>query len=1300
VSLSISNPFPFPEGDTGTSDMLFVVTRSGDLAPTVRVDFATQDGTGVNGARAGTDYVATTGTLVFASNQATATIAVPVLGNTILQSNRTFTVTLSDPLSSADFAAAQTFATGSQPRTVATADLNGDGKPDLVVAQGGTPGEVAVLLNTTAPGASGPTFGAPQTLPVGNYPIDVVVADLNGDGKPDIITANNADNTVSVLFNITTPGATAPSFSTQQTFATGIGPTGVTARDVNGDGLPDLIVANRSDNTVSVLLNTTTPGAVTPNFANQQTFAAGVGPYRVATGDVNGDGVPDLVVGNFNSGTVSVLLNTTAPGAAVVRFASQQTFTTGGNPVAVTLGDVNGDGRADIVVASYGSNTVSVLLNTTTPGAATPSFAPQQTFAVGNTPRSVILKDVNGDNKPDILVANSSDNTVSVLLNESVAGLGTALSFARQQTFSTGRGPYAVAMADLNGDGIPDLITADLGGDVSVLLGTFAPPTVTPIFATQTTFAVQLDPYSVAVGDLNGDGKPDLVVANRNSNTVSVLLNTTAPGATIPTFAPQTTFAIGSLAHIVVLGDLNGDGKLDIVTANANSGSVSVLLNMTAPGAATPSFLPQQTFATNSGPLGLTLADVNGDGKLDLITCDSDFVATVSVLLNTTAPGAPSVSFTAFKTFATGALPYSVAAADINGDGKPDLVVANAAGNSVSVLLNTTATGASTPSFAPQQTFATGTGSEPIAVAVGDLNGDGLPDIAVANELNGTASVLINTTAPGASTTSFSPQQTFAVGYVPFGVALGDLNGDGKPDLLVANLGGNNIRILLNTTAPGATTPSFATQPTIGVGANPPFVALTDLNGDFNPDLIVANRNDDDVGVLLNTTPALTLSISNATATGTIQDDDAPVTVTAVAGNNQSANISTAFATPLTVDVKNAAGNLVQGVNVTFTVPTTGASGTFTGGLTSVVVTTGANGQATAPTFTANATPGVYSVTATASGGSNPSTTFTLTNLGPPASVTPTAGTPQSTTVNTAFATALKAVVKDSAGDLLSGVSVTFTAPTTGASGTFTGSATVITNSLGVAMAPTFTANAVAGAYHVTATVNGGTHPSTTLALTNTAAGSAKLAFKVQPATTTAGVFISPAVKVQVLDSFGNLTGSTALVSLTVAGPAGFAAGSVTAVNAVAGVATFSSLKFTKSGIYTLTAHSTGLTGAVSVSFRINPAAPAKLTYVGGSPLFTTIGATAVGILKVLVQDAFGNVVPSAIVTFIAPTTGPSGTFGGSSRMNVVTDANGIATVAAFTPNRLQGSYTIFATLGTLVLDIVATNRFVTITRV
>ncbi|HKN00972.1 MAG TPA: FG-GAP-like repeat-containing protein [Candidatus Binataceae bacterium] len=881
---------------TSSTTLNFPIARGGDTSYDAFVQYQTQDGS----AKAGTDYTAANGSLLIPAGTTTAAIPVTVAGSSSSQSDKTFQMLLlgggGAPSFTASFAAEQAFGTGIGPTSVTTADVNGDGLPDLIVANAND-GTVSVLLNMTAPGATMPIFAAQQTFPAGGSPSSVTVADVNGDGLPDLIVANANDGTVSVLLNMTAPGATTLSFATQQTFAVGKGPTSVTTADVNGDGLPDLIVANGTDGTVSVLLNMTAPGATTPIFATQQTFAVGKGPSSVTTADVNGDGLSDLIVANANDGTVSVLLNSTAPGAGTPSFATQQTFAVGNGPSSVTKADVNGDGLPDLIVANANDGTVSVLLNTTAPGATTLSFATQQTFAVGNGPSSVTAADVNGDGKPDLIVTNKNSSTVSVLLN-TTAPDATTPSFATQQTFATGTSPSSVTAADVNGDGKPDLLVVNQKDNtVSVLLNTAPTPATTfdsNSFATQQTFGVGSSPSSVTAADVNGDGLPDLIVANSGGITVSVLLNTTAPGASTPSFASQQTFGVGSSPSSVTAADVNGDGLPDLIVTNSGSTSVSVLLNTTAPGATTPSFAAQQTFATGSFPSSVTAADVNGDGLPDLIVANG-LGSAVSVLLNTTAPGAATPSFAAQQTFAVGVESTSVTTADVNGDGLPDLIIANFKSGTVSVLLNTTAPGATTLSFTAQQTFAVGNG--PSSVTAADVNGDGKPDLIVADKSSNMVSVLLNTTAPGATAPSFATRQSFAVGFAPTSVTTADVNGDGLPDLIVTNSepGSNTVSVLLNMTAPGATTASFAAQQTFATGSSPYAVTAADVNGDGKPDLIVANSGANSVSVLLNNLYATTPS--GSPATGTIHYSVPTPTATPT-------TTATPTATPTSVPVK------------------------------------------------------------------------------------------------------------------------------------------------------------------------------------------------------------------------------------------------------------------------------------------------------------------------------------------------------------------------------------------------------------
>jgi hypothetical protein len=376
-------------------------------------------------------------------------------------------------------------------------------------------------------------------------------------------------------------------------------------------------------------------------------------------------------------------------------------------------------------------------------------------------------------------------------------------------------------------------------------------------FAVQKTFAVGNAAYSAVVGDLNGDGRPDLVLANYTDNTVSVLINTTAAGSSTPSFAARQTFAV-PLPAAVAVADINGDGRPDLVISDGIAEKVTVLLNMTPGGSGTVSFAAPQTFAVGSPAGDVAVGDFNGDGRPDLAVIDSGD-NTVSVLLNTTPAGAGTATFAAQQTFAAGSSPDTLAVTDFSGDGRPDVVIANSGGaDTVSVLLNTTPAGATTPSFAPLRTFAA---SDPSDVTVGDFNGDGRPDLAFAVSGSNAVGVLMNKTPAGAATLSFSSQQTFAVGSVPLALTVGDFNGDGRPDLGSVNYQGNSVSVLLNTTSAGAMSPAFAAQQTFAVGSFPRVAVTGDFNGDGRTDLAVGNIQDKTVSVLSNTTTAFSSTV-------------------------------------------------------------------------------------------------------------------------------------------------------------------------------------------------------------------------------------------------------------------------------------------------------------------------------------------------------------------------------------------------------------------------------------------------------
>jgi hypothetical protein len=545
-------------------------------------------------------------------------------------------------------------AVGANPAFVTLGDVNGDSKLDFLTANFNA-NNVSIRLGDGSGGFTSPTI--PQVA-VGANPVSVVLVDVNGDTKLDFLTANINASSVSIRLGDGLGGFTSP---TIPQVVVGSGPASVALGDVNGDTKLDFVTANINSNNVSIRLGDGLGGFTSPTTAE---IAVGTSPVSVALGDFNGDTKLDFITANRDSSNVSIRL-----GDGLGGFTSPSTaeIAVGTSPVSVALGDFNGDTKLDFITANRDSNNVSIRLGDGLGGFTSPSTAE---IAVGSGPYSVALGDVNGDSKLDFLTANYNSNNVSIRLGD---GLGSFTSPTTAE-IAVGTSPYLVALGDVNGDSKLDFLTANYGSsNVSIRLGDgfggFTSPTTAEI-------VVGSGPYSVALGDVNGDSKLDFVTANLNASSVSIRLGDGLGGFTSPSTAE---IAVGTTPVSVALGDVNGDSKLDFLTANLNSSNVSIRLGDGLGGFTSPT-TPQVAVGTN--PAFIALGDVNGDSKLDFLTANYNS-SSVSIRLGDGLGGFTSPS-AAEIAVSTG--PYSVALGDVNGDSKLDFVTTNLAGN-VSIRL-------------------------------------------------------------------------------------------------------------------------------------------------------------------------------------------------------------------------------------------------------------------------------------------------------------------------------------------------------------------------------------------------------------------------------------------------------------------------------------------------------------------------------------------------------------------------------------------------------------------------------------
>lgn len=716
-----------------------------------------------------------------------------------------------------------------RPGAVAVGDLDNDGKLDVVVVDLLSPG-TGIVKRSLGDGTGG--LGSLSSIGSGNN--QIAIADLNLDGKRDLVVASDGNPDFKTYL-----GDGTGSFGSPSSTAAPAVPDGLVVGDVNGDGKPDVVLTLIFQSGVKTFLGDGLGGF---GFPISSTGASGL--TRLALGDVNGDGHMDLG-GDFGASSVGVFT-----GGGSGSFTSSVTLPAGFLPRGFVFLDMEKDGRLDMAavnlavpvltrfhnfvapvgIASYGTGTPGcdgphTLTANSTPYLGNPGFQLRCDNAPPLSLGLVIIGDVPDLSGSDPFSINallhvdlfSSSVVLTADFYGTIAGNGAAplplpfvpailgntfytmglfvwapgcpavqpfgisttkgMSMTIQSpdpsssanlttvaTLTAGSAPSSVHLADVNQDFFQDLLVTDSGGSqVLVFLGTGGTG-----YAAPSSVATGLDPSALTTSDFDGDGKLDFAAADTGADAVTVAL-----GDGTGSFTPSGPYAVGTAPVALAVGDLDNDGNLDLLVANRDSDDLTPLL-----GDGLGSFTAGTPVPSGTSPRAILWHDVSGDGHADaLVVCGGANSVEVSLSDGLGGFGSP-------VSHGVGSAPVGATLADIDNDGKLDLVVANSGSNSVSLL-----GGNGLGGFAAAQNSAAG--SDPVAVLVGDVNRDLRRDLLVVNRAANTVSVL-----PGNNTlTPFAPL-SFPVGTSPVGLAGFVPSFDGKMRVFTANTASGDVTIL------------------------------------------------------------------------------------------------------------------------------------------------------------------------------------------------------------------------------------------------------------------------------------------------------------------------------------------------------------------------------------------------------------------------------------------------------------------------------------------------------------------------
>jgi hypothetical protein len=776
--------------------------------------------------------------------------------------------------------------TNLHPNGVAIADFDGDGKADVATPDNfsttGQPASVSVLRNTSSVDAI--SFALAMEIPTGVFTYAVAAGDLDGDGRPDLVSSSVTDETISVFRNTSTVGSI--SFASKIDYPAGTNPFSIVITDIDLDGRPDIVVANYLDGSFSVFRNTSSNGTI--SFAPRVDFAAGLGCQQVVTGDLDGDGKPDVVVINALSNTVSIFRNLSTPGA--VSFAPKSDLSIAISPCGLALGDLDGDEKPDLIIGGndeFNAGSVLSYRNTSSPGSI--SFANAVNTSSGTTLTSIGLGDINGDGKQDLLVPG---NNFDLFQNQSTIG-NIAYVGGQILTPSNFIG-YRPGFGDLDGDGKADLISPAFTYSVVAIYRNKSNeptiysfnPTNAVAGATVTISGAGMDSVTgVSFGNVPAasftivnSGTVTAVVGPGNTGNVAVsnrfgtnrlagfvfdgppvltafTPDSAAAGDTIYlsgrnfTNATGVSFGAAAAASFKILSD----STMIAVVGTGASGNVQVsdaYGTATLPGF---SFIPPPSIVsfTPSGGGPGTIVSITGTGLggATAVSIGGEPAASYTVVSPTTitavvasgafgsieviTPGGAAISDSVFSfpppvignimpaSAAVGSL-VTINGQNFNTDPTKDIVYFGAA-KAVVTAATTTALTVTVP---PGATYSA------VSLSVNNLQAE-------------TMLPFIATFPPGAANftqNSFSWAGIFGTNGEPGNVVLADMDGDGKNDMV--SLVGGQVTVLYNSSRPNRI--AFTAVPNLVEGQADDDAYFVMLVGDFNcdgkPDILITDN--------------------------------------------------------------------------------------------------------------------------------------------------------------------------------------------------------------------------------------------------------------------------------------------------------------------------------------------------------------------------------------------------------------------------------------------------------------------------